>query len=53
MEMADTVPGPFLNGGDKIGNLEIWVWKRIGDSRMTGDFVWEFERELASDPGHG
>ncbi|KAF2114509.1 glycoside hydrolase superfamily [Lophiotrema nucula] len=33
-----------VNGGNKIGNLEIWVLKRIRDSGFKGNFVWEFEQ---------
>jgi hypothetical protein len=31
-------------GGDKIGCLEIWVKKRLGESGQKGDFVWEWEQ---------
>ena len=33
-------------GGNRIGNLEIWVLKRIRESGFRGDFVWEFEQGL-------
>jgi hypothetical protein len=32
--------------GNKIGNLELWVLKRIRESGMRGKFVWEFEMGL-------
>ncbi|KAF2502586.1 glycoside hydrolase [Lophium mytilinum] len=38
--------GETAPGGDKIGNLELWVLKRIRDSGMRGPFVWEFEQGL-------
>ena len=31
-------------GGNKIGNLEVWVLKRIRESGQRGKFVWEFEQ---------
>lgn len=37
--------GSSVNGGDKIGNLDIWARKRIIDSGMIGEFVWEYERK--------
>lgn len=33
-------------GGNRIGNIEIWVLKRIRESGFRGDFVWEFEQGL-------
>ncbi|KAF2817610.1 glycoside hydrolase [Mytilinidion resinicola] len=36
----------YAPGGDKIGNLELWVLKRIRDSGMGGPCVWEFEQGL-------
>ncbi|KAJ4304667.1 Glucan 1,3-beta-glucosidase 3 [Kalmusia sp. IMI 367209] len=30
--------------GNKIGNVEIWVMKRIRESGFGGAFVWEFEQ---------
>ncbi|OQO03206.1 hypothetical protein B0A48_11461 [Cryoendolithus antarcticus] len=33
-----------LNGGDRIGMLELWVLKRLRESGMGGKFVWEFEQ---------
>jgi hypothetical protein len=33
-------------GANKIGNLEIWVLKRIRESGFRGGFVWEFEQGL-------
>ena len=35
-----------LEGGDKIGMLDLWCWKRLRDSGQTGAFVWEFEQGL-------
>jgi aryl-phospho-beta-D-glucosidase BglC (GH1 family) len=35
-----------LNGGDKIGMLDLWVLKRLKDSGQGGKFVWEFEQGL-------
>ncbi|KAF2476971.1 glucan 1,3-beta-glucosidase-like protein [Lindgomyces ingoldianus] len=35
-----------VGGGNKIGNLEIWVLKRVRESGMRGNFVWEFEQGL-------
>lgn len=37
--------GGILSGGDKIGMLDLWIRKRIGDSQMGGEFLWEFERK--------
>ena len=31
-------------GGDKIGMLEMWVWKRLRESGQGGGFVWEWEQ---------
>jgi aryl-phospho-beta-D-glucosidase BglC (GH1 family) len=33
-------------GGDKIGCLDLWLRKRIGESGMVGSCVWEFEQGL-------
>ncbi|KAH7136019.1 glycoside hydrolase superfamily [Dendryphion nanum] len=33
-------------GGNRIGNLEVWVLKRVRESGFRGDFVWEFEQGL-------
>lgn len=33
-------------GGDKIGNLDLWVRKRVLDSGMVGTLTWEFEKGL-------
>lgn len=30
--------------GNKIGNVELWVLKRIRESGFRGDHVWEFEQ---------
>ncbi|ORY12515.1 glycoside hydrolase superfamily [Clohesyomyces aquaticus] len=38
--------GSGVRDGNKIGNLEIWVLKRIRESGMRGNFVWEFEQGL-------
>ncbi|KAI9812126.1 MAG: Glucan 1,3-beta-glucosidase 3 [Pycnora praestabilis] len=32
------------SGGDKIGNLDVWVKKRIVESGQGGAFVWEWEQ---------
>lgn len=32
------------SGGDKIGCLELWVRKRVGEGRQQGEFEWEFEQ---------
>lgn len=31
-------------GGNKIGNLEVWILKRVRESGFRGGFVWEFEQ---------
>jgi hypothetical protein len=41
MRVNGGLPG---GGGDKIGLLDLWVRKRLAESGMTGDFVWEFEQ---------
>lgn len=33
-----------LNGGDKIGMLDIWTKKRIVESGQAGKCLWEFEQ---------
>ncbi|KAH7049192.1 glycoside hydrolase superfamily [Macrophomina phaseolina] len=38
-------------GGDKIGNLEIWVRRRLIESGMGGPFVWEYEQGLRKGVG--
>lgn len=35
-----------LNGGDKIGMLDLWVLKRLRESGQGGKFVWEYEQGL-------
>lgn len=35
-----------VQGGNKIGNVEVWVLKRIRESGFRGKFVWEFEQGL-------
>ena len=35
-----------LNGGDKIGMLDLWVLKRLRESGQGGKFIWEFEQGL-------
>ncbi|KAF2767775.1 glycoside hydrolase [Teratosphaeria nubilosa] len=35
-----------LDGGDKIGMLDLWVLKRLRESGQGGKFVWEFEQGL-------
>ncbi|KAF2249054.1 glycoside hydrolase family 5 protein [Trematosphaeria pertusa] len=32
--------------GNKIGNMEMWVLKRVRESGMRGGFVWEWEQGL-------
>lgn len=32
--------------GNKIGNLEMWVLKRIRENGARGGFIWEFEQGL-------
>lgn len=32
--------------GNKIGNVELWVLKRVRESGFRGKFVWEFEQGL-------
>jgi hypothetical protein len=32
------------DGGDKIGLLDVWVKKRLGESGMRGKFGWEWEQ---------
>jgi len=34
----------FASRGAKIGLLELWVWKRIGESGGRSIFMWEFEQ---------
>jgi aryl-phospho-beta-D-glucosidase BglC (GH1 family) len=34
------------SGGDKIGCLDLWLRKRIGESGMVGPSVWEFEQGM-------
>ncbi|TKA23852.1 hypothetical protein B0A50_06987 [Salinomyces thailandicus] len=36
--------GGQLNGGDKIGMLDLWVLKRLRESGQGGGFVWEWEQ---------
>jgi aryl-phospho-beta-D-glucosidase BglC (GH1 family) len=43
MRLNGFLPG---TGGDKIGCVEIWARKRISESSMVGNFVWEFETGL-------
>jgi hypothetical protein len=31
-------------GGDRIGCLEIWIKKRLGESGQRGQFGWEWEQ---------
>ncbi|KAF2183237.1 glycoside hydrolase family 5 protein [Zopfia rhizophila CBS 207.26] len=33
-----------VNSVNQIGNLELWVMKRIRESGFRGNFVWEFEQ---------
>ncbi|KAI9692314.1 MAG: Glucan 1,3-beta-glucosidase 3 [Bathelium mastoideum] len=33
-------------GGDRIGAVDLWCRKRIGESGMQGPYVWEFEHGL-------
>lgn len=33
-----------LQGGDKIGMLDIWTKKRIIESGQAGKYLWEFEQ---------
>lgn len=35
-----------IASGNKIGNVEVWVLKRIRESGFRGDFVWEFEQGI-------
>ncbi|EMD00666.1 glycoside hydrolase family 5 protein [Baudoinia panamericana UAMH 10762] len=35
-----------LQGGDKIGMLDLWCLKRLRESGQGGKFVWEFEQGL-------
>lgn len=35
-----------LYGADKIGMLELWILKRLRESGMVGQLVWEFEEGL-------
>jgi aryl-phospho-beta-D-glucosidase BglC (GH1 family) len=35
-----------IDGGDKIGMLDLWVLKRLRESGQGGKFVWEFEQGL-------
>ncbi|KAL1600486.1 Glucan 1,3-beta-glucosidase 3 [Paraconiothyrium brasiliense] len=39
---ADEAVGP----GNRLGNVELWVLKRIRESGFAGDFVWEYEQGL-------
>lgn len=32
--------------GNRLGNVELWVLKRIRESGIIGDLVWEFEQGL-------
>ena len=36
----------LVEQGNKIGNLELWVLKRIRESGFRGDHVWEFEQGI-------
>ncbi|KAK0647644.1 Glucan 1 [Lasiodiplodia hormozganensis] len=38
-------------GGDKIGNLEVWVRRRLIESGMGGPYVWEYEQGLRKGVG--
>lgn len=31
-------------GMDRIGMLEIWIWKRMGETGTSGSFAWEWEQ---------
>ena len=35
-----------LCGGDKIGLLDSWCWKRLRESGQSGQFLWEFEQGM-------
>jgi aryl-phospho-beta-D-glucosidase BglC (GH1 family) len=50
---ADGSPGDrsALEGGDKIGCLEIWVKKRLLESGQRGEFVWEWEQGIRAGIG--
>jgi hypothetical protein len=43
MRAGGGLPGT-ATGADTIGNLELWVRKRIGESGQQGSFVWEYEQ---------
>ncbi|KAK7615068.1 glycoside hydrolase superfamily [Phyllosticta paracitricarpa] len=33
-----------MDGAEKIGSVDVWVRKRVIESGMGGEFVWEFEQ---------
>ena len=35
---------PGGGGGDRLGMLDVWVKKRIVESRQGGEFLWEWEQ---------
>ncbi|KAF2020604.1 glycoside hydrolase family 5 protein [Aaosphaeria arxii CBS 175.79] len=35
-----------IAGGNRIGNVELWILKRIRESGFKGNFVWEFEQGM-------
>ncbi|KAF2101686.1 glycoside hydrolase [Rhizodiscina lignyota] len=41
---SNSLLGPLLAGGDKIGCLEVWIHKRLGETGQVGDFLWEWEQ---------
>lgn len=36
----------LVEQGNKIGNVELWVLKRLRESGFRGDHVWEFEQGI-------
>lgn len=35
-----------VRGGSRVGNLEVWVLKRVRESAMQGSYVWIFEHGI-------
>jgi aryl-phospho-beta-D-glucosidase BglC (GH1 family) len=44
MRMKGVLGGNVPSGGDKIGCLDLWVRKRVGECTSLGTFAWEFEQ---------
>jgi hypothetical protein len=35
-----------IEPGNRLGNVELWVLKRIRESGFKGDLLWEFEQGM-------